>query len=786
MAQDGCPPSSLLHHYLDQSLDPEPGDTIAVHVATCPHCRQVLEDAGDRDETERWRQLWNMRGELPYVRGDETAVLDRAVADDFPPVAVVVEGFEILGVLGRGGLGIVYKARQVKLDRPVALKMLSAGSHASRRSIARLRAESATIARFRHPQIVTIHDVGEHQGTPYLCLEYLEGGSLADRLGGKPVPAMQAARLTAALARVVQHAHDRGIIHRDLKPANVLLAAAPDAPLEPGILKLTDFGLAKRLDAEESAASMSSGMIMGTPSYMAPELATACATAAAPPVDVYGLGAILYEMLTGGPPFRGDTPVETVFQAVSRPPVPPSRLNDQVPRTLEAICLKCLQKDPAKRYASARELANALEPFVSGWPAVKRRRWVEAGRRITRTSKFVAALLGIVVVASLWVVAARSHERTIRVESVPRHVLRLTSVPSACLHRGDTYLEQGRIELAPPIEALGMRTKTIRFDLRDDRHEQFLLNSATSNARIWEEPHYGVRYWGPIDHTEWFEVVYKLDVGFPIGAASLLATLNLCEPDSQGILDVSVDPRHGWITLAKLSLESLGDQRIDVSEIVRGSSLVYVRARMKGRDDRDGSALVQFLRTSTLADGHLDLKTPHVFELRAYDRAVPIATAAVQFNGCRSEQLWISEDGSFDVKRKFSEPGKYTGTITALAAKIPSLSRTFEVWVNSSGWDLDVSPTRNQFGDGEPFQAHGRLVAVGLGRLSGAVDFGDGSGEQELAVEPDGSFRLHHLYRAPSKYFPRVTIRDEAGHMATGYPICSSGVCSSGVRPSSN
>ena len=226
-------PASLLHHYLDQSFDPQPGDQIAVHLANCPLCRQVVENTGDPIETERWRRLWAFRRAFPAVGDDATPIHEPDVADELSSVPGEVQGFEIQGILGRGGAGIVYKARQVKLDRLVALKMLTAGVHASPGAIARLRAESSMIARFRHPHVVMIHDVGEHLGVPYLCLEFVEGGSLADRLGGKPIPALDAARLAAALARVVQDAHDRGIIHRDLKPANVLLTGPPDAPSSP-------------------------------------------------------------------------------------------------------------------------------------------------------------------------------------------------------------------------------------------------------------------------------------------------------------------------------------------------------------------------------------------------------------------------------------------------------------------------------------------------------------------------------------------------------------------------
>ena len=259
----------------------------------------------------------------------------------------------------------------------------------------------------------------------------------------------------------------------------------------------------------------------------------------------------------------------------------------------------------------------------------------------------------------------------------------------------------------------------------------------------------------------------------PQSRVTLLATLNLSEPDSQGILETSIDPGRGWTRLSEGKSHGLGDDRVDVSEIVRGSSTVYVRAQMRGRDDHDSSAMAQFLRTSTLSDGRLELKTPHVFELRTYDRAIPIVTATLRFNDGWSRQLWIRDDGTFELVRKFGEPGRHTGTITATAAKIPSLSRTFDMWVNSTGWVVNVVPTLKQFQNGEPFRANGRLVAVGPAHLSGMVDYVDGSGERELIVGLDGSFVLHHLYRTAGKYFPRVTIKDKAGHMATAFANCN-------------
>jgi tetratricopeptide (TPR) repeat protein len=298
--------------------------------------------------------------------------------------------YEILGELGRGGMGVVYHARQRQLDRPVALKMILAGAHAGPEELARFRSEAAALARLQHPNIVQIYEVGEHDGRPYFCLEYVEGGSLADKLGGTPLAAGPAAALVQTLAGAVHAAHRRGVVHRDLKPANVLLTAD-------GAPKVTDFGLAKRLDAP--AGGTQSGAILGTPSYMAPEQAAGKSREIGPAADVYALGAILYELLIGRPPFKAATMLDTLLQVQTEEPVPPRRLQPQVPVDLETICLKCLRKDARQRYASALELAEDLHRFQGGEPIRARpvsaweRTWKWARRRPAHAALVVAVAL---------------------------------------------------------------------------------------------------------------------------------------------------------------------------------------------------------------------------------------------------------------------------------------------------------------------------------------------------------------------------------------------------------
>ena len=278
------------------------------------------------------------------------------------PCPARIPGYEILGELGRGGMGVVYKARQTKLNRIVAVKMVLAGGHASSADLDRFLGEAEAVARMQHPQIVQIFETGQIDGLPYFALEFVEGGSLAGKLDGTPLPPHEAAKLVGLLAGGMHYAHRQGIVHRDLKPANVLLT-------KDGTPKITDFGLAKKV--EGGSGLTQSGAIMGTPSYMAPEQAGG-KKGVGPAADVYALGAILYECLTGRPPFKAATPLDTILQVVSDEPVAPTRLQSGTPRDLETICLKCLQKEPAKRYESASALADDLGRFRRGEPIVAR------------------------------------------------------------------------------------------------------------------------------------------------------------------------------------------------------------------------------------------------------------------------------------------------------------------------------------------------------------------------------------------------------------------------------
>jgi eukaryotic-like serine/threonine-protein kinase len=392
----------LLHELLDSESTPE---------EVCRSCPELLPEV-----RAGWREMCRVRDELealfptPREHGaDAPALPDDGT--DLPRIP----GYQVEALLGRGGMGVVFRARHLRLNRLVALKMVLAGAYAGPQERERFLREAEAVAGLRHPNVVQIYDIGDADGRPYFTMEHVEGGSLAERLPGTPQPAREAAALVAALAGATHAAHEGGIVHRDLKPANVLLTAD-------GTPKITDFGLARRF--EQGTGLTRTGAPVGTPSYMAPEQAAGKAKEVGPAADVWALGAILYELLTGRPPFQGETSTETVQLVMYQDPVPPSRLNPKVPRDLETICLKCLHKEPPRRYPSAAALAEDVGRFLQGEAITARPegRLERFARGVRRRPALAVGLAGGLLLAAalvgggLWVwaeraAAARARER---------------------------------------------------------------------------------------------------------------------------------------------------------------------------------------------------------------------------------------------------------------------------------------------------------------------------------------------------------------------------------------
>jgi WD40 repeat protein/Flp pilus assembly protein TadD len=414
-----------------------------------------------------------------------------------------IPGYEILGELGRGGMGIVYKARQTSLNRIVALKMVLAGAQAEPQQLDRFRAEAEAVARLQHGNIVQIYEISEHDGCPYFSLEYVDGGTLAQKLNGAPQPPRLAAHLVRLLALAMHSAHQRGIIHRDLKPGNVLLGTPTEHVSSPdsfhaesqgalrlyGLPKITDFGLAKHLDSQSQTRT---GAIIGTPSYMAPEQAEGRSHAIGPATDVYALGTILYEMLTGRPPFEGDSSLTTIRQLLTQDPIRPSQRQLKVPRDLETICLKCLEKDPARRYHSAEDLAEDLHRFLQSQPIEARPAgWWGRTVKWTRRHPTRAALIVVVSLASLvlLVMGLSYHFRLGRAVDEARRNAEENRQSLIRLHvsQGTTAMNAG-----DGFTALLWFTEALRLDAGPAEHEEphrqriaALLHGLPRLAAVW-------------------------------------------------------------------------------------------------------------------------------------------------------------------------------------------------------------------------------------------------------------------------------------------------------------
>ena len=391
------------------------------------------------------------------------AICDPVPRDAWP----VIPQYEIMEELGRGGMGVVLKARQTALGRIVAVKAILPQGPIREEQRRRFVREAKAMALLQHPNIVQIHEISQQGEYPYIIMEYVEGQSLSDSLAQKPLAPRKAAELLVVLAGAVQAAHEQGVIHRDLKPNNILLAAD-------GTPKICDFGLARHF--EDAADQTQSNHILGTPSYMAPEQVLGAAARQGPAVDVYALGAVLYECLTGRPAFLADNPLDTMQLVIKQQPVPPRQWQPKTPRDLETICLKCLAKEPRRRYASARELAEDLQRYLAGEPIRARPvGLIERGWRWCRTHPSgaimisVAALAAIVVLTMVTVYDRRLSQELERTETANRQVLTTRDK----LHRTLTNQVADRLD----------------GDLRELAVVPLTTATLLENRRDWDEAH---------------------------------------------------------------------------------------------------------------------------------------------------------------------------------------------------------------------------------------------------------------------------------------------------------
>jgi serine/threonine protein kinase len=492
-------------------------DTLVLHVENCRRCQDRLEQltsAANHSIVRLAESIEDAHLLLPrpeflarlqqvaprpawLAPASEDAAEDSRSTARWPQV----DGYEILGELGRGAMGVVYRARQRSLNRLVALKMILDGEYAGPEQVTRFRREAELIARLQHPNVVQIYDVGEQDGRPFFAMELVEGGSLVRLLAGTPQDTHAAAQLIQTLARAIHAAHQLGIVHRDLKPANILLAfsrappVSADSALAGGarlntcVTKITDFGLAKQLVCPaEPGERTGSGTIMGSPSYMAPEQALAQSATVGPAADIYSLGAILYELLTGRPPFRAESPLETILQVRHEEPVPPRRLRPKLARDLETICLTCLRKEPHRRYPSAEALAEDLRRFRAGEPIQARP--IGTGERVLKWVQrrpALAALAAVSMVATLCLLAGaawyngRLRESNVRLQDEVQQRQTQQERAAANLHTALDVVEHELIKVKSARELGYVVPEPLARDLLTHAVEfyQNLLTSAT-------------------------------------------------------------------------------------------------------------------------------------------------------------------------------------------------------------------------------------------------------------------------------------------------------------------
>ncbi len=379
-----CPTSDELDAILD---DDHSIAALEEHVDSCIACQALL---AERAEQPQWGRFAPEAAQLDTKIGSSVDKKTVPSGSQRSSGAVRIPGYEVFEQIGRGGMGVVYRARHRRLNRDVAVKFLANAETSSPEAFVRFKTEAEAVARLQHPNIIQIFDSGDSDHGAFVCQELADNQTLADRIDHQPQPSRDSARLVAELANAVQHAHDHAVLHRDLKPSNVLFSG--EMP------KIADFGLAKLVDSNDEMTKTSD--VMGTPGYMAPEQAGGAQEAVGPHTDVYSLGIILYEMLTGSPPFRAASPLGTLQQVLEQEAVPLRRQNSDVPRDLETICHKCLEKEPSSRYDSAKQLASDLENFLEGRPIIARpANWFELVWKWCKRRPAMAALMGFSIMA---------------------------------------------------------------------------------------------------------------------------------------------------------------------------------------------------------------------------------------------------------------------------------------------------------------------------------------------------------------------------------------------------
>lgn len=460
-----CPTAADLAALLGDHLDEAKRQALEDHLGVCLRCQQAMLDLAGviegidalSDHPATVGPPAEFLSRMKHVVAGEAAraLADRAALAAKLPASL---GVDLLEEVGRGGTSVVYRARQASLDRIVAVKLVPA-DHLAADSLVRTRRGVEALAALTHPNIVQVYDAGQSANLAYGLLEFMPGGTLKRRLRDHPYTPADAARIVRTVALAVAFMHSRGIVHRDLKSSNILLAADNEP-------KVADFGLAKRVD--DVGKLTLEGDVLGTPSYMAPELASSGSANAGPLVDVFSLGIILYEMLTGRLPFHGPTSLDTLYQVVHLPPMPPTMIAPQVSRDLEAICLKCLRKEPELRYASAQDFADDLGRFLAGEPIHARP--VATPERLTkwlRRRPDLAALIGVVMLLSFAVIASLFVER--------QELRRMSRTNAAALEESRKQTNDVLLELAQQalerkdFAAARAALKRCDPELRDDR-----------------------------------------------------------------------------------------------------------------------------------------------------------------------------------------------------------------------------------------------------------------------------------------------------------------------------